>query len=186
MVPARLATGSLVREEQLVGHRLHFKRLSGSGPASGWVSVRLGEKELLVAREEPPAPLAAPLSAAPAIPEWIPPRTEKEWKEQLSPYEYSIMRQDGTDMMGMHEYIDFFPKEGYFACACCGLPLYSCQAKFKDHGWPAWDKCYFSESIGCHVGTRNDGCIENHCARCQSHLGHIFFGEYKTPCNERH
>mmetsp|Transcript_31113 Transcript_31113/g.89238 ORF Transcript_31113/g.89238 Transcript_31113/m.89238 type:complete len:176 (-) Transcript_31113:218-745(-) len=143
----RLVTGALVSEEEVVGERLRFVRLSGSGPEKGWVSAR---------------------------------------SDFLSPYEHEIMREGGTDPPGSHPLCHFFPKDGYFACAACNLPLYSCTAKFQDHGWPAWDKCFYSEEFGCHVGTKYDGAVENHCVRCKSHLGHIFFGEHRTVTDERH
>lgn len=176
----RLQTGALVSEEKVVGDRLHFVRVSGSGPQQGWVSIRLGEKELLQVYEENS-------SLAPAkIPEWFGPLSEQEWSELLSPYELSIMRDGGTDPPGSHPLCKLFPTEGYFACAACGFPLYSCAAKFHDWAWPSWDRCFFSEEYGCHVGTKYEGAVENHCARCQSHLGHIFFGEHHTATDERH
>mmetsp|Transcript_133476 Transcript_133476/g.415078 ORF Transcript_133476/g.415078 Transcript_133476/m.415078 type:complete len:208 (+) Transcript_133476:24-647(+) len=175
----RLATGSLVSEEELVGERLRFLRLSGKGPERGWVSLKLGDKVLLALHSERE-------SSAPTIPDWKGPMTEEEWSALLSPYDHAIMREGGTDAPGSHPLCHSFPKEGYFACAACSLPLFSCTAKFPDHGWPAWDKCFYSEKFGCHVGTMYDGAIENHCARCKCHLGHVFFGEHRTPTNERH
>jgi len=223
----RLSTGSVVREEEMIGNRLRFELISGTGPYVGWVSIRLLDKDLLVRCADNEVNLSTPArpdgrddilkhlphrgkevseranrksepkperngtissksgDAPPELPKWKE-LTDAEWRNLLTPYQYSIMRCDGTDMAGLHDYCRFFPETGYFACAGCALPLYSCDSKFEDHGWPAWDKCYFSEEYGCHVGTRNYGMIENHCARCKCHLGHIFFGEFRTQTNERH
>mmetsp|Transcript_106333 Transcript_106333/g.193508 ORF Transcript_106333/g.193508 Transcript_106333/m.193508 type:complete len:134 (-) Transcript_106333:165-566(-) len=107
-----------------------------------------------------------------------------EWRKRLTPLQYSILRNGGTESPGSHEYVHYFPKVGYFACAGCDLPLYSASAKFRDHGWPAWDKCFYSEKQGCHVLIRLGAEIL--CSRCRGHLGHVFFGERRTASNERH
>eukprot|EP00927_Polykrikos_kofoidii_P021924 TRINITY_DN20626_c0_g1_i1.p2 TRINITY_DN20626_c0_g1~~TRINITY_DN20626_c0_g1_i1.p2 ORF type:complete len:125 (+),score=18.36 TRINITY_DN20626_c0_g1_i1:97-471(+) len=113
--------------------------------------------------------------------------TDSEWREKLSPGAYRVLRKGGTEAAGSHVFNRIFPKQGYFACAGCDHPLYSAKAKFKEHsGWPAWDKCLYSES-GCHVGTRRSGgATEMHCMQCGGHLGHIFYGEGFTNTNERH
>mmetsp|Transcript_55730 Transcript_55730/g.178823 ORF Transcript_55730/g.178823 Transcript_55730/m.178823 type:complete len:208 (+) Transcript_55730:61-684(+) len=176
---SRLSTGALVSEEERAGERLRFQRLSGDGPNEGWVTVKLEGRALLVLHAERPA-------SAPTIPPWQGPLSEEEWSKMLSPYEFLIMREGGTDPPGQNRLLDFFPENGYFACAACDFPLFSCGAKFKDHGWPAWDKCFYSDEFGCHVGTQYDGAVENHCSRCKSHLGHVFYGEHRTRTNERH
>eukprot|EP00446_Apocalathium_sp_SHHI-4_P042511 CAMPEP_0177350258 /NCGR_PEP_ID=MMETSP0368-20130122/31230_1 /TAXON_ID=447022 ORGANISM="Scrippsiella hangoei-like, Strain SHHI-4" /NCGR_SAMPLE_ID=MMETSP0368 /ASSEMBLY_ACC=CAM_ASM_000363 /LENGTH=139 /DNA_ID=CAMNT_0018812179 /DNA_START=48 /DNA_END=467 /DNA_ORIENTATION=+ len=110
-----------------------------------------------------------------------------EWRKRLTPSEYQILRCHGTEAPGTHSHIRFFPSDGYFACAGCLLPLYSAGAKFRDPGWPAWDKCFFSEAAGCHVATKSGmGGTEILCGRCEGHLGHVFFGERHTKTNERH
>merc|ERR1712048_816595 len=89
------------------------------------------------------------------------------------------------------EYDKLYPKEGHFKCRACGFPLYSYQAKFNSGcGWPAFESCYHSEKYGCHVGTNVDNSfgmerVEIVCARCDGHLGHVFYGERK-PDSERH
>merc|ERR1712050_643310 len=99
-------------------------------------------------------------------------KTEEEWSKELSPELYHMLRQRGTEDSGSHEYDKFYPKSGYFSCAGCGLPLYSASSKFKSScGWPVFDKCYHSEDIGCHVGTRPDGTgyLEIMCPNCGGH-----------------
>lgn len=206
----RLSTGSVVSEEERAGDRLRFQLISGAGPVNGWVSIRIRDKELMaptstehvadsvsiqgevqVKPRASQAKLAAQVSqkypnAQSGILERLPKMTDDEWAKRLDPYTFQVLRCCGTDAFGMHEYIDFFPESGYFACAGCDFPLYSCASKFRDQGWPAWDKCFFSKDWGCHVSTRDDGCIEHHCKRCTSHLGHIFVGENRTKTSQRH
>jgi len=117
---------------------------------------------------------------------------ESEWKKKLGNQKYRILRMQGTEAPGSHEYDQFYPQQGHFTCGACGLPLYSAESKFRSNcGWPVFDKCYFSEEAGgCHVGTRPDfpGSLEIICNRCESHLGHVFFDAFsaKNPNGERH
>lgn len=118
-------------------------------------------------------------------------KSDDEWRKELDPQVYRILRQRGTEMPGSHEYDQFYPKTGYFACAGCDLPLYSADSKFKSNcGWPVFDKCYHSEKWGCHVGTRPDGTgsLEIICPECSGHLGHVFFDSFsdENPNGERH
>lgn len=113
--------------------------------------------------------------------------TEPEWRQLLSPEEYHVIRQKGTERPGTGEYDGFYPKEGYFACRACGNPLYSAESKFRSGcGWPAFDKCYenaVKTKTDISFGMRR---IEIMCNRCDGHLGHVFEGERMTPTNERH
>mmetsp|Transcript_31206 Transcript_31206/g.85585 ORF Transcript_31206/g.85585 Transcript_31206/m.85585 type:complete len:349 (+) Transcript_31206:83-1129(+) len=117
-------------------------------------------------------------------------KSEEEWRQKLGGA-YSILRRRGTEPPGSSEYDQFLPEKGYFACRGCGLPLYSADSKFKSScGWPVFDRCYTSEEVGCHVGTRTDGTgsLEIYCPRCNGHLGHVFFDAF-SPQNlngERH
>lgn len=118
-------------------------------------------------------------------------KSEKQWAEELGPKQYHILRRQGTESPGSHEFSVWMPKQGHFACAGCGLPLYSADSKFKSScGWPVFDKCYYSEDAGgCHVGIKPDmGSYEIVCSRCDSHLGHVFFDSFsaKNPNGERH
>ena len=111
---------------------------------------------------------------------------EAEWKKILSPEEYRILRQKGTEYPGTGEYNKFYPKDGTFHCAGCNIPLYESKAKFDSGcGWPA-----FYEGIGSNVKEVPDADgyrIEIVCANCGGHLGHVFKGEgFKTPTNARH
>jgi peptide-methionine (R)-S-oxide reductase len=118
-------------------------------------------------------------------------KSEPDWKKELGPELYYILRERGTERPGSHEYDQFYPEVGYFGCAGCGLPLYSAQSKFRSNcGWPVFDKCYHSDQIGCHVCTRPDGTgsLEILCPKCSGHLGHVFFDSFTkdNPNGERH
>jgi len=113
-------------------------------------------------------------------------KSEDDWRKQLSREEYRMLRQQGTEAPGRGEYHSFFPTEGHFACRACAFPLYSSTSKFKDCGWDAFDKCYYTGDK-CHVGVQFDGGgIEIICNGCGSHLGHVFYGERNTSTDERH
>ncbi|KAL1524243.1 hypothetical protein AB1Y20_019148 [Prymnesium parvum] len=113
-------------------------------------------------------------------------KSDAEWRKELTPEEYRVIRQKGTEPRG-GEYDGFYPApgEGHFVCRACKNPLYSAASKFKSGcGWPAFDKCY-SKSVATH--TDADGHrIEITCAACGGHLGHVFQNEGFTPTNERH
>jgi len=118
-------------------------------------------------------------------------KSDEEWAKELDRQQYYILRQQGTEAPGSHEYNRFMPSQGHFACAACGLPLYSADSKFRSScGWPVFDKCYYSQVAGgCHVGTKSEwGALEIVCNRCDSHLGHVFFDAYspRNPNGERH
>ena len=113
-------------------------------------------------------------------------RTEEEYKALLSESEYTVLRMGGTEQPTKGQFCAFFPKAGYFACKACRLPLYSAGSKFKDCGWDAYDKCYFTGDR-CHVtGVGPQHHLEAVCSGCKSHLGHTFFGEGHTETSERH
>lgn len=118
-------------------------------------------------------------------------KSEEEWKQELDSSKYYVLRQQGTEPPGSHEYDRFLPSTGHFACGACGLPLYSADSKFASScGWPVFKNCYYSETAGgCHVGTNSEfGGLEIVCNRCSSHLGHVFFDAFKpdNPNGERH
>ncbi|KAM6595541.1 hypothetical protein CsatA_006065 [Cannabis sativa] len=112
-------------------------------------------------------------------------KSEEEWQAILSPEQFRILRQKGTEYPGTGEY-DKFYEEGVYKCAGCGTPLYKSKTKFNSGcGWPA-----FYEGLPGAINrtTDADGMrIEITCAACGGHLGHVFKGEgFPTPTNERH
>jgi peptide-methionine (R)-S-oxide reductase len=118
-------------------------------------------------------------------------KSEDEWRRELSPQLYRMLRERGTEMPHSHEYDQFYPDKGHFTCAGCDLPLYSAASKFQSScGWPVFNKCYHSKEWGTHVGTRSDGSgsLEIYCPNCGGHLGHVFFDSHseENPNGERH
>ncbi|KAF5448377.1 hypothetical protein F2P56_028919 [Juglans regia] len=112
-------------------------------------------------------------------------KSEEEWRAILSPEQFRILRQKGTEYPGTGEYDKFFA-EGVYLCAGCRTPLYRSTTKFNSGcGWPA-----FYEGLPGAIN-RNpdpDGMrVEITCAACGGHLGHVFKGEgFQTPTDERH
>jgi len=101
----------------------------------------------------------------------------------LSPEQFRILRQKGTENGGSGEYIDT-KDQGVYSCAGCGTPLYKSDTKFSSGcGWPA-----FFDAIPGAVKRKADGSrTEILCTACDGHLGHVFKGEgFPTPTDERH
>eukprot|EP01116_Phalansterium_solitarium_P010372 TRINITY_DN2508_c0_g2_i1.p3 TRINITY_DN2508_c0_g2~~TRINITY_DN2508_c0_g2_i1.p3 ORF type:complete len:191 (-),score=64.77 TRINITY_DN2508_c0_g2_i1:106-678(-) len=114
-------------------------------------------------------------------------KSDDDWRKQLTPQEYNVIRKKGTEPARTGEYDKFDPKDGYFACRACANPLYSAKAKFHSGcGWPAFDKCYKDSvltEVDMSFGMRR---VEIVCAKCGGHLGHVFEGERFTDTNQRH
>jgi len=102
-------------------------------------------------------------------------KTPAAWKEILSPIEYNVLREQGTERAFTGEYWDN-KKEGVYKCRACDLPLFSSDTKFKSGtGWPSFytpiDKTSIEEEVDNSYGMRR---VEVHCARCGGHQGHVF------------
>jgi peptide-methionine (R)-S-oxide reductase len=101
-------------------------------------------------------------------------RTDDEWRRLLTPQQYRVLRQHGTERAGTSE-LDHEKRAGTFVCAACDLPLYSSDAKFNSGtGWPS-----FFRPLPNAVATSTDRSLfmtrtEVHCRRCGGHLGHVF------------
>jgi len=106
----------------------------------------------------------------------------------LNKEQFRILREKGTEAPGTGKYDKHYPKEGVYACAGCGTPLYKADHKFNSGcGWPAFFTSF-------------PGAVERHtdvsygmerteitCKACGGHLGHVFKGEgFNTPIDERH
>ncbi|GLJ24859.1 hypothetical protein SUGI_0475410 [Cryptomeria japonica] len=112
-------------------------------------------------------------------------KSEDEWRAILSPEQFRILRQKGTEFPNTGEYNKFYG-EGTYTCGGCGTPLYKSSTKFDSGcGWPA----FFEGLPGAIKRTSDpDGRrVEITCAACGGHLGHVFKGEgFPTPTDERH
>ena len=102
-------------------------------------------------------------------------KTDEEWRKQLTPDQYRVTRQAGTEPAFTGKYAKS-KDPGTYVCVCCGAPLFSSQTKFESGtGWPS----FFQPVDEAAVATHSDntyGMIrtEARCARCDAHLGHVF------------
>ncbi|MGH3648376.1 MAG: peptide-methionine (R)-S-oxide reductase MsrB [Micromonosporaceae bacterium] len=115
-------------------------------------------------------------------------RTEDEWRTALTPQEYHVLREAGTEPAFTGAYTDTKTR-GVYRCRACGTELFSSDTKFDSHcGWPS----FFSPLAGERVRYITDASFgmqrtEVRCATCDSHLGHVFEGEgYDTPTDQRY
>ena len=115
-------------------------------------------------------------------------KTDAEWRAQLDPQEYQVLRQAGTERPFTGEYEDT-TTEGVYACRGCGAELFTSTEKFASHcGWPSFYDPKQSDAVELiednTLGMRR---TEVRCASCGSHLGHVFEGEgYPTPTDQRY
>jgi len=101
-------------------------------------------------------------------------RSDEDWRKQLSPEQYQVLRKHGTERAGTSP-LNGEKRTGTFVCAGCGQPVYRSDTKFESGtGWPS-----FWAPIENAVGTSTDRSwfmsrTEVHCSRCEGHLGHVF------------
>jgi len=114
-------------------------------------------------------------------------KSNEEWRAVLSPEQFQILRNKGTERPGTGEYLNT-KQNGIYNCAGCENPIYKASTKFDAHcGWPA-----FYEALPGALVYKTDESLgmtrtEMMCAKCGGHMGHIFKGEgYDTPTDERH
>jgi len=101
-------------------------------------------------------------------------KSEAEWKEILTPQQYYILRQKGTDMPGDGGYTQHFEK-GTYHCAACDAQLFESGTKYESHcGWPSFDDA-IEGAVEYHLD-KSHGMIRTEitCSRCGGHLGHVF------------
>lgn len=103
-------------------------------------------------------------------------KSEAEWKKILSPEQYEVLRNKGTERPGTGEY-NHFSEKGTYACAACGTELFTSEQKFDSHcGWPSFDNNIAGGDRVKQVKDFSHGMIRTEivCAKCGGHLGHIF------------
>jgi len=115
-------------------------------------------------------------------------KSDEQWREELDPAEYFILRQAGTERPYIGEFVET-KTIGTYLCRACNAELFSSDTKFDSHcGWPSFWSPLAGESVieleDTSAGMRR---VEVRCASCGSHLGHVFDGEgYGTPTDQRY
>jgi methionine-R-sulfoxide reductase len=113
--------------------------------------------------------LVGPVDSAPVT------HTDAEWRARLTTAQYEVARGKGTERPFCGTLLDN-KQEGVYACLCCGLPLFSSQAKFESGtGWPSFFQPVAAENVATHRDT-SWGMVREEilCVRCDAHLGHVF------------
>ncbi len=103
------------------------------------------------------------------------PQTDDEWRERLTPEQFAVARQAGTERAFTGEYWDCHDA-GVYECVCCGTPLFSSETKFESGtGWPSFFRALDSEVVEEDTDTSH-GMVrtEARCRNCGAHLGHVF------------
>ncbi len=113
-------------------------------------------------------------------------RSEAEWRQVLTGEQYRIMREKGTEQAFTGEFWDLH-QDGVYHCAGCDLELFRSEAKYDSGtGWPS----FYTPIVLDHIATEEDHKLfarrtEVHCARCESHLGHVF-NDGPPPTGQRY
>ncbi|MEW2318973.1 MULTISPECIES: peptide-methionine (R)-S-oxide reductase MsrB [Streptomyces] len=115
-------------------------------------------------------------------------KPDEQWRAELSPAEYTVLRQAGTEPAFTGEYTDT-KTEGVYSCRACGADLFTSDTKFASHcGWPSFFDPKDTDAVEL-IEDRSHGMVrtEVRCSNCGSHLGHVFEGEgYPTPTDQRY
>jgi peptide-methionine (R)-S-oxide reductase len=113
-------------------------------------------------------------------------KTKEEWKKELSPEQYYVLFEKGTERPGTGQYNLHF-EEGTYNCGACGTPLFTSDMKFDSHcGWPSFDREIEGGTVVRTVD-KTHGMIRTEitCANCGGHLGHVF-NDGPTETGERY
>ena len=114
-------------------------------------------------------------------------KSDEEWKKELSPAEYAVLREAGTERAGTGKLLGEH-RVGIYSCRACGNELFRSETKFESHcGWPSFYEAQTSTAVE-RIEDRSHGMlrVEVRCKKCGSHLGHVFPDAPQTPTGERY
>jgi len=102
-------------------------------------------------------------------------KTDEEWRKELTPEQYQVARQCGTERAFTGKYWNNH-EPGMYNCVCCGEPLFDSQTKFDSGtGWPSFYQAVDGKNVAEHTDTSYGmKRVEVRCAKCDAHLGHVF------------
>lgn len=102
-------------------------------------------------------------------------KSDSDWREALTPEQYRVLREKGTERAFTGKY-DGFKGDGKYLCAACGQPVFDSDEKYNSgSGWPSFTAPVEGEAVEEHRdSTHGMDRVEVVCARCQGHLGHVF------------
>jgi len=114
-------------------------------------------------------------------------KSEQQWQEELSEFEYFVLRQAGTERAYTGELLEE-TRLGTFRCRGCNAELFKSEAKFDSHcGWPSFYEPKVGDAVEL-IEDRSHGMVrtEVRCANCGCHLGHVFEDAPQTPTGDRY
>ena len=113
-------------------------------------------------------------------------KTDEQWRQELTEFEYHVLREKGTERAHTGELLNE-NRMGTFACKGCGAELFKSETKFDAHcGWPSFYEPKEDHAVKL-IEDRSHGMVRTEvvCAKCGSHLGHVFEDAPQTPTGER-